>query len=152
MRSHGTKVAKKRGSTCVALDRSAKRWDLVRSGTEQFIGVGYILRGILGSNATKKQEHEHHRASNHDELAQGRAGLAQFRPLAASIAGISQERLRSKLVVNHTAKGDAVAKELKPADLSSPDKHRGNDEQHILEDTAKRQNQGRGPANLQETH
>lgn len=56
--------------------------------------------------------------------------------------------LVAKLVVEHATESDAVAEDLETRDLSAPDEDRCNDEQDILEDTAKSEDEAGGFANL----
>lgn len=138
----GKGVIKGKPPIPIALNTRAKGRDLVCSSAEQFVGVRDVLRGVCGSHATKEHEHNEHCASNDNELAQGRTSLTKLRPLATSVAGVVLECFGTKLVVDHTAEGNAVTKELKATDLRSPDKHRGSNQQNILEYTAKCQDQG----------
>src|SRR3569833_1132328 len=108
--------------------------------------------GRLGSvcrrQTTEQDEDEEHGRAEDDDLPQSRPLGAEFRPMAAGLAGIVLERLISELEVDHAAQGDRVPEELQTRYGRAPDAHRGADEQDILENSTEGEDQNRRLADL----
>lgn len=69
-------------------------------------------------------------------------------PGATGTTSVILESIGSELVVDETTQSDRVTEELKRSNGIAEDEHRGHDEENVLEDTAKRKNEGGGSADL----
>ena len=101
-------------------------------------GVNAACRG----KAAKENEECKEDQCNGGDTAKDRLPVAKVSPLAAGLARIALDGLIAKLVVDHTGQRNAIAKELEGRHLSPPNHHGGNNEQDILENTAKSEHKG----------
>lgn len=131
----------------------AEAGDLVRCRGPELVRRGYVwhvLGGVSGGQTSEEDEDEQDTGRDDNELAQRWTTVAELAPLTTSLVGIALQRVVPELVVDHAGKGDAVAEELETSNLGAPDDHGGHNEQHILEYTTERKDQGRSLANLRE--
>jgi hypothetical protein len=107
-----------------------------------------VDRQRRAEGAEEEEENEEHTTKD-DELSESGVSGAVLGPGATSTTSVFLESIGSELVVDETAKSDRVTEELKRCNGVAEDEHRGNDEENVLENTAKRKNEGGGSANLE---
>jgi hypothetical protein len=107
-----------------------------------------VNRQGRAEGAKEEEENEEHTTKD-DELSDSGVSGAVFGPGATSTTSVFLESIGSELVVDETAESDRVTEELKRCDGVAENEHRGNDEENVLENTAKRKNEGGGSANLE---
>lgn len=83
-----------------------------------------------------------------NDLDSGGLVLASVVDVEAGIAEHGVHLLRSKLVVSKTNESDTVTEVLLAADRVTEDRHRGHNQENVLQNTGHGKNNGRGLANL----
>ena len=97
--------------------------------------------------AEKEEENEEHTTKD-NELSKGGVSNTIIGLGATSTTSVFLDGIGSKLVVDKTIEGDRVTEELERCNGVAEDEHRGNNKKNILKDTAKRENERGGSANL----
>lgn len=96
-----------------------------------------VVRGVSRGQATKQDEEREGGTDEDCDLAEDGLVGAELGPLAVGLADVALKLVDSKLVVDHAAEGNGVSEELQGSNLGAPDHHGGNDQEDILEHTAK---------------
>jgi hypothetical protein len=115
-----------------------------------FVGelAGIVLWRICGRQTAEEGEDEERRRDDDGELSKDRLAVTKVSPLAVQLTNVALQLLKAKLVVDHAAKSDGVTEELKAGDLGAPDSHGSQDQEDVLQDTTKGEDDSRSLANL----
>ena len=108
------------------------------------------VRSIAGSKGAEHHEHGNDDSGKDHQLAEDRAGVAELLPLHAALTKVLLELLSTELVVDETAKGNGVAESLEECNRVLEKEHGREDQEDILEDTRKGEDERRSLANLEE--
>lgn len=114
------------------------------------LGVDVLLTSNRQGRAERPEEEEQNEkdTAENDELSESGVSDAVVCPGATGTTSVLLESISSKLVVDETTESDRVTEELQRCNGVAEDEHRGHDEENVLEDTAKGENEGGGSANL----
>lgn len=107
-----------------------------------------VVRGVSRGQATEQDEEREGGTNEDSNLAEDGLVGAELGPLAVGLADVALELVDTKLVVDHAAEGNGVSEELQGSNLGAPDHHGGNDQENILQHTAKGKDDSGRLANL----
>lgn len=110
-----------------------------------------VLVGVDGerrAEAAEEEEEDEEDTTENNELSHSGVSDTVVCPGAAGTSSVVLELVGAELVVNETGESDRVTEELEGSNGVVEDEHRGNDEENVLEDTAKSEDERRGSTNL----
>ena len=112
------------------------------------VKLACLVRGVTGTKTAQDEEHRDDDTTEDNDLTEGGAGLAELCPLHAASAEGLLHFLTAELVVDEATERNAVTKSLEKGDGVTEKEHGRKDEEDVLQNTGKGEDEGRGLANL----
>lgn len=112
------------------------------------VDVRLGVNGDGSAEGSEEKEESEEETAEYNELSERRVSNSIFGPGATGATSVVLERISPELVVDESSKSDRVAEELQRSNGIVENDHRGDNEENVLENTAKRQDERGGSADL----